>query len=407
MPTNDMLSYKNLSAKPSATGPLKGKSFLLPPNISVRNWPAQAGSKALEKFVALDDATTVDRLQKAGGHLVGYTRMNELGFGLAADQMAKALTSSLAEAALMIDMMGEARVTACRARLCAFKPTSGIVSRFGLIGLAPSLESVSVLAQNFEEIALIMSVIAGKDERDFSMDEGEIPNFQMSKEVTAVKTAGVIKECLELLDEGEKALFAQGLAKLKMAGFSIEEFSLPNFHLSGPVHQCVGSVEASSSCGKFDGVRYGHRCFQAKNWNEMYLKSRGESFDILLKAYLFQGAYFQFQNYDVFEKAGRIRARLIKDINILLDKCATLALPTLRRRFAEKPAAGSIAEIYEEFCLTLPANLLGMPVVSMPAIASDEKTDLGIQLLGKRLDDIRLLAAARQLSSLPKGENNK
>jgi aspartyl-tRNA(Asn)/glutamyl-tRNA(Gln) amidotransferase subunit A len=157
-------------------------------------------------------------------------------------------------------------------------------------------------------------------------------------------------------------------------------------------------VEASSSAGKYDGVRYGHRCPSGKNWNEMYLNSRGESFGPLVKPFLFQGAYFQFENYPAFENACRIRGRLVRAAVDLLGQVDLLVSPT--RRPAHDPAkSATIDATYEAFLLTLPANVTGQPALQLPALAVGDGADVGVQLTGLRLDDARLLSIGTRLSS--------
>jgi aspartyl-tRNA(Asn)/glutamyl-tRNA(Gln) amidotransferase subunit A len=161
-------------------------------------------------------------------------------------------------------------------------------------------------------------------------------------------------------------------------------------------------VEASSSCGKYDGVRYGHRTASAKNWNDMYLKSRSECFGLIIKTYLFQGAYFQFENYAAFENASRIRACLVKETNGLFTGADALAFPT-RRKELHGAAAESVDEIYDECALTLPANVLGLPSVQIPGFVVDGKIDFGLQIIGPRMTDATLLFLANRLSRSVEG----
>jgi aspartyl-tRNA(Asn)/glutamyl-tRNA(Gln) amidotransferase subunit A len=392
----DMFSYLDPSPSASAArGPLAGKSFAIQPNLSVRGWPAEAGSVALKGFVALEDATVIERLNKAGATIVGSARMSELGLGLTGDTLARVLSDGRTDVALMNDMMGEARLTAARVGTYGFKPSQGIVSRFGLIGLAPSLETHGILARAPEDIATVMGIIAGDDDRDFSMYGGRTP-FLDQAAVGPLNTIGIIRECLETLDEGVSRAFSRGLERLRSLGFNVIEVDLPDYDLFSSVHHCVGSVEASSSCGKFDGVRYGHRTASAKNWNDMYLKTRCEAFGPLVKAYLFQGAYFQFENYAAFENASRIRARLVKAINGLFARVDTIACPTRRSDTHDEPAAG-MDDLYDDFVLTLPANVTGIPAVQVPGYVIDDKTDYGLQLFGPRLGDGPLLSMAVRL----------
>lgn len=392
--------FSHLEPSPSSRGKggaLSGMNVAFQPNISVRGWPAEAGSMALKRFVALEDATVVERLREAGAILAGSTRMSELGFGIAGDTTASAVSRGHADCALIMDTMGESRVAASIAGLWALKPTYGIVSRLGLIGLVPSMECCGVVAKNPRDIASVMKVIAGRDENDFSMPDFATPDFHFHTEQdNAVKTVAVPGECFEQLTADETGLFRAGLSRLEKAGFNLQETSMADFGLFRAVHQVVGSVEASSSAGKYDGVRYGHRAAAAKNWNEMYLRSRAEAFGMPVKAYLFQGAYFQFENYDAFESACRIRARLVRAMEDLLAGVDVIALPTRRRGHPAEKAA-TVSEVYDAFLLTLAASVTGLPALQVPGVVTDGRLDSGLQLVGRRLSDARLLAAGYRL----------
>jgi aspartyl-tRNA(Asn)/glutamyl-tRNA(Gln) amidotransferase subunit A len=385
-------------------GPLQGLSIAIQPNMSVQGWPTEAGSFALKGFTAIEDATVIERLKTAGATLVGSAHMSELGLGLNRDTASRILTEGRANAVLMTDMMGEGRIAAARAEAFGFKPTHGLVSRFGLIGLVPSMECFSILAHKAEDIKKVMDVIDGYDERDFSMVDGERTDVVPSAgSIPSIQSIGVVKECVESLDTRESKAFLRGIETLRTWGFAISEISLPDFRLYCPVHQIVGAVEASSSCGKYDGVRYGHRVAAAKNWNDMYLKSRGESFGILMKTYLFQGAYFQFENYAAFEKAGRIRARMVKDVNALFAGIDGLAFPTRRGQRHSESTPESIEDIYHECSLTLPVNVMGLPAIQMPGFIVDKETDYGLQIVGPRLSDGPLLSLAARLLTPSQG----
>jgi aspartyl-tRNA(Asn)/glutamyl-tRNA(Gln) amidotransferase subunit A len=403
----DLFSYLDSSpASDAAHGALTGKTVVLQPNLCVRGWPADAGSAALREFIALEDATVVERLKNGGAALVGRSRMSELGLGLDGDTTCRILSDGLSETAIMTDMMGEARLGAAGAGVFAFKPTTGLVSRFGLIGLAPSLETCAVLAGTPQDIAAIMNVIAGHDGRDFAMCGDEALRFeQTGRSGRPMKTIGYLKEQTGLLAETEQRAFFGSLERLRESGFAIREAAVPDLGLCSPVHQCVSSVEASSSCGKYDGVRYGYRTAASKNWNDMYLKTRAEVFGPLVKAYLFQGAYFQFENYAAFVSACRIRARIVKQFDGLFAGVDVLAGPVMCK---ERPGAPTtnIRDLYEPFALTIPANLTGCPAVQIPQYCSGGRYDCGLQLMGPRLSDRSLLSLAAGLSGNSQGGQN-
>jgi aspartyl-tRNA(Asn)/glutamyl-tRNA(Gln) amidotransferase subunit A len=401
---SEIYTHRNPSPHSSANdGTLSRKRVVVQPNMSVRGWLCDAGSLALEGYVALEDATVVTRLRKAGAELVGSSRMNELGFGLARDTATRVLSGGEADIALVTDTMGEARVAASGSGLFGFKPSSGTVSRFGLVGLVPSMESYGILGKRLEDIMDTFSVIAGKDADDPSIPDEAFTAFPAIREPLKLPcTAGVVKECLGILDHRERKAFQTGLARLEAAGLTIREVSLSEFDLFRVVHNIIASVEASSSAGKYDGVRYGHRSSSGKNWNDMYLNSRGESFGPLIKTFLFQGAYFQFENYPAFENACRNRRRLVRAVTDLLGIVDLLVFPT-RRLEQDAARAATINHIYDAFSLTLPTNVTGQPSLQVPSLALHDGADLGLQLTGLRLEDSRLFSIGLKLSSAAQG----
>ena len=396
--------YLDPAPRATGEGSLTGTKIAVQSNISVRDWPTTAGSVALENYTALEDATVVERIRSQGGVIVGSSRMSELGFGLRDDGGEAVLREGQADALILTDFLGESRITAAEAGVFGFKPTYGVVSRFGLIGLIPSMESYGLASSSPRTIAALMDSIAGPDKRDFSMsDRSKLDFLSKEGEAPRIVKAGIPAEAMAILTDDEKLIFRKGTERLAAYGIDVSEVSLPEFELFPVVHGVVGSVEASSSAGKYDGVRYGHRAQGAKNWNDMYLKSRGEAFGTLVKSYLFQGAYFQFENYEIFEKAGRIRARLVKGLNDLLDRVDALILLTKRMSF-EARRAETVADVYRAFTLTLPANVAGLPALQLPGFLMNGTGDLGMQLIGPAFGDAGLLGLANLISQ-QKGTN--
>ena len=391
----ELFAHLNPSpAEAASDGPLAGKAIVIWPSISVGGWPAEAGSTALKGFAALEDATVVERLKKGGAVLAGSSRMSELGFGLAGDTAALILDRGSADAALVVDTLGEARVAAACSGRFGFKPTHGTISRCGLIGLIPSMECVGILAESPADISRILACMAGLDERDPSMLERPKPDFPRASEARGV--VGVIQEGEEKLSPEASAGFKQALSKLESRGFRIVRTGMADFDLFSTVHNVVGSVEASSSCGKYDGVRYGHRAAGAKNWNEMYLRTRAESFGLAVKPYLFQGAYFQFENYGAFENACRIRRRLVAGIEGIFKTVDMIAFPALNGE-CRADEARSIESVYDAFSLTLSANVAGHPVLQVPGLAVESTQDFGLQLVGPYGSDAGLLDLADRM----------
>jgi len=388
-----LYSYLDPSPPSMAGGPLSNAVVVVQPNISVRGWPTEAGSLALENYTALEDATAVERLRDAGATIIGSSRMAELGLGLAGDNTREILAEDKCDLALVTDTMGEARISALNAGLAGFKPSYGIISRFGLIGLVPSMECYAIAARTTEKMMAVLEAISGEDDRDPSMRRGVGLDFTRVGASDSAVSVGIIREWIDSLGPGEMEPFNASISRLESGGGRIEEISLPDFDLFGPAHNVIGAVEASSSAGKYDSVRYGHRAAGAENWNEMYLKSRAESFGPTVKSYLFQGAYFQFENFTAFTNACRVRRRLCREIREIFEKVDLLAGPA-RRSGPDAAAAGTIEEIYEAFALTLPANVAGLPSICIPGPEVGSAADPGLQLVGPPLSDPRLLSFA-------------
>jgi len=406
----------------SGAGPLSGLRIALQPGISVRGWPTEAGSTALAGYTALEDATVVGRMRDAGATLQGFTHASEFGLGLQGSRAGAAVQEDAADLELVLDHMGECRLAASRAGVCGFKPSYGLVSRQGLIGLIPSMECCGLVSRSAESIRATLEVIAGQDGLDYSLPHEEAPDLSPQTVEAKKTTIGIVTEALATLSAQQAEAFRATLGGLKALGFSVRELSLPEFELFSMVHRIVGSVEASSAAGRYDSVRYGPRAPGAKNWNEMYLLSRGAAFGTLVKSYLIQGAFFQFERYGAFEDACRIRARLAKQMEQLTSEVDFLALPVSGGAAAGAAdgaqQAGDVAtasvtldDLYAEFSSTLFANVTGQPAMYVrpspaaagagPAGASG--AGAGLQLVGPRLSDGRLLALGALLLDADRG----
>lgn len=390
--------YRNPESAAPGGGPLKGLKIAVQPNISVAGWPTEAGSNALANFKALEDATIVRRLRMAGACLCGSTRMSEFGFGLHGSKAGEAVSQKAADAELVLDLMGEGRLAALRAAVYGFKPSWGLVSRLGIVDLIPSMECCTVISSSLDNIRGILKTVAGPDEMDFSLPDEKAPDFSPQKIDPSKTTIGVITEAREALSEQQKKAFGASADWLKKAGFALKELSMPEFSLFSLVHRVVGSVEASSCAGRYDSVRYGQRAPGAKNWNDMYLLSRGAAFGPLLKGYLFQGAFFQFERYAAYEDACRIRARLVAEMQQLSSQADFLVFPLADGALPGIPA--SLAATYTQFATTAFANVTGQPVLCLPQQGGAQT---GLQLSGPRLSDARLLALGEHLLNTRRG----
>ena len=391
--------HSNLEPGDTGDGSLNGLRIAIQPNISAAGWPTDAGSNALANFTALEDATIVQRLRKAGAAICGSTRMSEFGFGLTNSKAGEALRCQAADAELVLDIVGESRLAASRAAVCGFKPSYGLVSRFGLIGLIPSMECCGLLSGNLGNLREIIKTIAGRDELDFSLPDEQAPDFSAQAINPKNTVIGFISEAQTALSSEQVQMYHASIGELEKAGFHLREMSMSDFPLFTLVHRIAGSVEASSCAGRYDSVRYGRRAQGARNWNDMYLLSRGAAFGPLLKSYLFQGAFFQFERYVAYEDACRIRARLIKDMQRLTRESDFLVLPIFD--IAGSGDMASLPDIYTQFATTAFANVTGQPALYLPP--PEGTAHPGLQLAGSRLSDARLLALGEHLMNMRRG----
>ncbi len=399
---SEIFTYLNASSPTLMDGPMSGISVAIEPNISVKNWPTNAQSIALENYVALEDSTLVERLRNAGATLKGRTSMSELGLGLNNDTGGDAIKNELSDVVLKTDTTGETRMAAAVCECFGFKPSYGIVSRLGMIGLVPSMESCGILSDSLQTISETACIMAGSDKPDSSIDESgidrAISGFKKPEKLQDRHiSAGIIREW----DTGKSKEFEQAMTILRKAGIQIEKISIKDFSLARTVHNVIGTVEASSSAGRFDSVRYGHRTSgSVKNWNDMYIKSRSESFGPLVKAYLFQGGYFQYKKYNTFLDACRIRACLIESINKAFETVDIIVLPVSVRAEASAEKPDTVTDLYDSFSLTLLANLTGNPSISIPGPVNVNGGRPAVQLIGQRFDDAHLLTIAEHISKI-------
>jgi aspartyl-tRNA(Asn)/glutamyl-tRNA(Gln) amidotransferase subunit A len=330
--------------------------------------------------------------------------MAELGFGINGSSLARTLAAEEnLHAGLMTDTLGEARMAACLSGLWGFKPTWGLLSRYGLTGLVPSMECTGILAKHPADIAKMMAAMAGPDERDGAMCMDPPPDFSipLNAHDTDGKPfcIGIPKNIPEFAETPLASAFSAARDAMAGAGFTIKEIEFPDLRLFSSAHQVIAAVEASSSAGRYDGVRYGRREDIDGNWNDMYLAFRGAAFGPLIKTFLMQGAYFQFQDYAAFEDACILRRNLLNETSALFKQVDYLALPTQAGN-TDPVSADTVPDTYAAFRLTLAPSLTGQPALHIPNLATSAENrphDFGIQLIGPRMGDVGVLAAGQAL----------
>ena len=404
-------------AKGEKVGALAGVPVSIKDNMVSLNDPSASCSKILDGYIGIYDATVVTKLKEADAIIIGKTNMDEFAMGGSTKTSYYKLTknpwdtskvpggssggaaSSIASQQCFIslgsDTGGSIRQPASFCGVVGLKPTYGRVSRYGLMAFASSLDQIGPLAKNVEDIALAMNVIAGYDDYDGTVKNIPVPDYTefLGKDIKGVKI-GVPKEYfVDGMNENVKAIMMDALEKLKEAGAELVDVSLPHTKYALPTYYILAPAEASSNLARFDGIRYGYRSKNAKDFNDLYVKSRSEGFGNEVKRRIMIGTYVLSAGfYDAyFKKAQKARALIKADFDKAFETVDMIFTPVAPTPAFSLDAVKTPLELYLEDIFTLSANLAGVPGLSIPA-GMTEGLPVGIQLLGKHFDEGNLIA---------------
>ena len=404
-------------AKGEKVGALAGVPVSIKDNMVSLNDPSASCSKILDGYIGIYDATVVTKLKEADAIIIGKTNMDEFAMGGSTKTSYYKLTknpwdtskvpggssggaaSSIASQQCFIslgsDTGGSIRQPASFCGVVGLKPTYGRVSRYGLMAFASSLDQIGPLAKNVKDIALAMNVIAGYDDYDGTVKNIPVPDYTefLGKDIKGVKI-GVPKEYfVDGMNENVKAIMMDALEKLKEAGAELVDVSLPHTKYALPTYYILAPAEASSNLARFDGIRYGYRSKNAKDFNDLYVKSRSEGFGSEVKRRIMIGTYVLSAGfYDAyFKKAQKTRALIKADFDKAFETVDMIFTPVAPTPAFSLDAVKTPLELYLEDIFTLSANLAGVPGLSIPA-GMTEGLPVGIQLLGKHFDEGNLIA---------------
>src|SRR6056297_2142399 len=326
-------------------GPLAGESVAVKDNISTKGVQTTCGSAMLEGYVPPYDATVVQRLLDAGATIPGKTNMDEFGMGTTTETSAfgpvenpaapghvpggssggsaAAVAAGDADLALGSDTGGSIRCPAAFCGVVGIKPTYGLVSRYGLIAYANSLEQIGPLAPTVSEAASLLDVIAGPDDRDGTTraDPGEGSYADAADGSVDGMTIGVPTQLVEGVDEGVRETFETTLQTLESQGATTTEVDLPSIEQAVEAYYVIAMSEASSNLARYDGVRYGHKSDADGNWNESFAQTRSEGFGEEVKRRILLGTYALSAGYHdkYYAKAQQARDWIKQDFDRVLD----------------------------------------------------------------------------------------
>jgi len=400
-------------------GPLTGIPMALKDNLCTEGIRTTCASKMLADFIPSYDATVVARLREAGTILLGKLNMDEFAMGSSTENSAFAQTrnpwnlqhvpggssggaaaavaADEAVFALGSDTGGSIRQPAGFCGVVGLKPTYGVVSRYGLVAYASSLDQIGPLTKTVQDSALVMNVIAGHDALDSTSIPLEKPDYTdfLVDDIKDLKIGVPREYMVEGIDPEVLRVMHEAIRTLENLGAKVDECSLPHTEYAMPAYYLVATAEASSNLARYDGVRYGYRAANAEDIVGMFKKTRAEGFGAEVKRRIMLGTYALSSGYydAYYLKALRVRTLIKRDFDAAFatyDVLLSPIAPTPAFKFGEK--ADPLSMYLSDIC-TIPVNLAGIPAISVPA-GFAHGLPVGIQLMGKPLAEGTLYRVA-------------
>lgn len=406
---------QDIDQKGTYGGSLEGIPIAVKDLICTRNLRTTAGSKILENFVPPYNATVINRLEEAGAIIIGKTNLDEFAMGSSTENSsffpthnpwdlervpggssggsAAAVAARMCFAALGTDTGGSIRQPAALCGVVGLKPSYGRVSRFGVMAMASSLDQIGAFAKTSEDVALVMSVIAGNDPHDSTTLPAVVPQYdqELKADINGLKI-GIPKEYFEAgLDTEDEKVIQNAINTLEKLGASIQEISLPHSKYALPVYYLIMPSEVSANLSRYDGVRFGSspEPREIKNLEEIYIKTRSAGFGKEPKRRIMLGAFALSAGYQdkYYAQAQKVRTLIKQDFDRAyqeVDAIVTPTSPTAAWKLGEKvddPLKMYLSDIY-----TIPANLAGICGLVVP-VGFSNNLPVGLQILSKQLGE--------------------
>ncbi|MCU0810529.1 MAG: Asp-tRNA(Asn)/Glu-tRNA(Gln) amidotransferase subunit GatA [Thiobacillaceae bacterium] len=404
-------------------GPLTGMPIAHKDIFCTDGWLTTCGSKMLHNFVAPYDAHVIQRFKAAGMPSLGKTNMDEFAMGSSNETShygavknpwnlnyvpggssggaAACVAARMAPAATGTDTGGSIRQPAALCGITGLKPTYGLVSRYGMIAFASSLDQAGPMAPSAEDCALLLNVMTGFDPNDSTSLERDKEDYTRDlDQPLAGLRIGLPREFFaEGLNNEVATAVEAAVAQLKKLGATTVEISLANSQLAIPVYYVLAPAEASSNLSRFDGVRYGFRAPEYADLNDMYAKTRAQGFGAEVKRRIMIGAYVLSHGYydAYYLQAQKIRRLIADDFSAAFKACDLILGPTAPgTAFKLGEKSDDPVEMYLNDLYTIPANLAGLPGMSLPCGFDSRGLPIGLQLVGNYFSEAKMLNAAHQ-----------
>ena len=402
-------------------GPLAGMVVSIKDLICVKDERITCGSKILENFVSLYDATVVQRLRNADAVIIGKNNMDEFAMGSSTENSAYgrvklpqdedrvpggssggsavAVRAGMSTTSLGSDTGGSIRQPAAFCGVVGLKPTYGRVSRYGLVAFASSFDSIGPLALTTRDAASVLQVIAGHDPNDSTSADVPVPNYisQLTKNMKDIRI-GIPKEYFgDALDSEIRQAVEKKIDILRTNGATIEEISLPHTEYTIATYYILATAEASSNLARYDGARYGFRTENAADLSEMYIKSRSEGFGAEVKRRIMLGTYVLSAGYydAYYRKAQQVRRLIKEDFDKAFNDVDCLIAPTSpSTSFKAGDKMDDPLQMYLSDIYTTSINLAGIPGISIPCGEDHQGLPIGMQILGPQFGEPTILRVA-------------
>ena len=391
---------------------LDGIPLAIKDNINIKGYKTTCSSKMLSNYTSPYDATVIKKLKESEALFTGKTNLDEFAMGSSTENSAFGLTKNPWDtdfvpggssggsaasvgarssiAALGSDTGGSIRQPASFCGLVGFKPTYGTVSRYGLIAFASSLDQIGPITKTVDDSRILFSAISGQDSRDatsIANDQVVIPSDKTAK-------IGVIKELMEdgISDEARNEV-SKVIETLKTSGYEVKEISIPVIKLAISIYYLIAPAECSANLARFDGVRYGLR-IDGNTSYEMMENTRAEGFGKEVKRRILLGTYALSAGYydEYYGKALQARKEMIDEFTRAFNEVDYLISPTTpTQAFKAGEKTSNPLEMYMSDLCTIPANLAGLPAISIPTGVTNDNLPLGVQIMSRALSDESLL----------------
>ncbi len=402
-------------------GPAEGLPIAYKDIFCTQGVETTCASRMLQGFVPPSSATVVEKLEQAGFASLGKLNMDEFAMGSSNEHSihgpcrnpwntecvaggssggsAAAVAAGLTPAALGTDTGGSIRQPAAFCGVTGIKPTYGRASRFGIVAYASSLDQAGVLARSAEDCAWLLQTLCGHDPKDSTSLNEPVPDWraQLETDLTGRKI-GVVRQWLsEQVDAGVRQTVEQALEQLRSQGAELVDVDLPELAWSIPAYYVIAAAECSSNLSRYDGVRYGYRCENPKDLQDLYSRSRAEGFGEEVKRRILLGTFALSAGYydAYYRKAQQVRRKIHQAFLRAFEQVDVLAGPTTPTTAFAIGSVKDPVSMYQEDINTVAVNLAGLPGMSIPCGFS-EGMPVGLQLVAPHLEEGRLLALAHQ-----------